>query len=72
MAREDDIAGRLAAISEELGDLAYDHLHEASSSIGRGEQADPELLAAERRLTRARRAVDKAVQILRPDGPRRD
>ena len=61
----DDVAERLAAIAEELADLSLDRLHEASSSAGRGEEPDPALLAEERRITRARRAVDKAVQLLR-------
>ncbi len=62
----EEVAERLAAIADELGDLAYDRLHEASSATGRGMVADPRLVAEERRLTRARRAVDKAVVLLRP------
>ena len=66
---EDEIAQRLASIAEELGELAYDNLNQASSALGRGEEADPQLMAAEKRLTRARRAVEKAVQVLRdPEG----
>ena len=65
MAATDDLADRLAALADEIGDLAYGSLHEASSALGRGEEADPELIALERRLTRARRAVEKSVQILR-------
>jgi hypothetical protein len=60
----EDLADRLAALSEELGDLAFDRLREASSSAGRGEAA-PALVAEEKRLSRARRAVDKAVVLLR-------
>jgi hypothetical protein len=60
----EDLADRLASLSEELGDLAFDRLREASSSAGRGE-LDPGLVAEEKRLTRARRAVDKAVVLLR-------
>jgi hypothetical protein len=60
----EDVADRLEALSEELGDLAFDRLREASSSAGRGERA-PTLVAEEKRLTRARRAVDKAVVLLR-------
>jgi NTP pyrophosphatase (non-canonical NTP hydrolase) len=60
----EDIAERLAQLSEELGDLAFDRLREASSSAGRGEE-NPELVAEEKRLSRARRAVDKAVVLLR-------
>jgi len=67
----DDIAERLAALSEELGDLALDRLREAAASAGDEGGPDPALVAQERRLTRARRAVDKAAAILRgtpPDG----
>ena len=60
----EDLADRLAQLSEELGDLAFDRLRQASSSAGRGEAA-PGLVAEEKRLTRARRAVDKAVILLR-------
>ncbi len=61
----EDVADRLQAIAEELGDLAFDRLREASSSAGRGTKPDPALVAEERRLTRARRQVQKAVVLLR-------
>ena len=61
----EELAERLAAIAEELADLSLDRLHEASAGLGRGVEPDPALLAEERRLTRARRAVDKAVALLR-------
>ncbi len=51
------IRSRLEAISEELADLALDRLRQA---VG-GDATAP---AEERRLTRARRAVDKAAAIL--------
>jgi hypothetical protein len=60
----EDLAERLAQLSEELGDLAFDRLREASSSAGRGD-AQPAMVAEEKRITRARRAVDKAVILLR-------
>jgi hypothetical protein len=60
----EDLAERLSQLSEEIADLAFDRLREASSSAGRGE-AQPSLVAEEKRLTRARRAVDKAVVLLR-------
>jgi hypothetical protein len=60
----EDLAERLAQLSEELGDLAFDRLREASSSVGRGEP-NLALVAEEKKLTRARRAVDKAVILLR-------
>ncbi|MHB8681091.1 MAG: hypothetical protein ACYDA2_03210 [Acidimicrobiales bacterium] len=61
----EDVAERLAAIAEELGDLALDRLREASASLGEGSEPDPALMAEERRITRARRSVEKAVQLLR-------
>ena len=54
----DDVRRRLEAISEELADLAISRLRE---SIDAGGQ---ELPVDERRLTRARRAVEKAVNLL--------
>lgn len=58
----DDIRHRLEAISEEMADLAIERLRESIDAGGN------ELPVDERRLTRARRAVDKAVNLLRePD-----
>lgn len=58
----DDIRGRLEAISEELADLAMQRLRDSIDVGG------DELPVDERRLSRARRAVEKAVGILRePD-----
>ena len=58
----DDIRGRLEVISEELADLAIARLRESIDAGG------TELPIDEKRLTRARRAIDKAVSILRePD-----
>lgn len=63
--RLDDIRSRLEAISEELADLALVALRDA---VGAGEEgADGTAAAAaseEKRLTRARRAVDKATAVL--------
>lgn len=64
----DELATRLEGIAEELADLALERLSAASSAAGRGAVADPALLAEERRITRARRAVEKAATLLRP-GP---
>lgn len=59
MAQEfDEIKSRLEAIAEELADLAIVRLRE---SIDAGGQ---ELPVDERRLTRARRAVEKAIHLL--------
>jgi hypothetical protein len=60
----EELADRLEQVAEELGDLAFDRLRYASESAGRG-SPDAAALAEERRLTRARRAVDKAVTLLR-------
>lgn len=58
----DEIRGRLEAIAEELADLAIVRLKESI------DQGGTELPVDERRLTRARRAVEKAASILRePD-----
>lgn len=56
----EDIRSRLEAISEELADLALDCLRQAVEEGG--SSSEPATL--ERRLTRARRAVDKATTIL--------
>jgi hypothetical protein len=60
----EDVAERLEALSEELADLAFHRLRQASSSLRQGEP-DMTLVAEEKRLTRARRSVDKAVGLLR-------
>lgn len=60
-----DIAERLETLSEELADLALDRLRAATAASGTGETPPPELVAEERRITRARRAVDKAATLLR-------
>jgi hypothetical protein len=58
----DDIKVRLEGIAEELADLAIVRLRESIDAGGH------ELPVDERRLTRARRAVEKAVVLLRePD-----
>jgi len=58
----EDIRARLELISEELADLAITRLRESIDAGG------AELPVDERRLTRARRAVDKAVHLLQePD-----
>lgn len=54
----DDIRARLEGIAEELADLAIVRLRESIDAGGR------ELPVDERRLTRARRAVEKAASIL--------
>ncbi len=58
MADLDGLADRLDALAEELADAALDALREAMAA---GERK-PEL---ERRLTRARRAVERAASLVR-------
>jgi hypothetical protein len=53
-----DIRARLEAIAEELADLAIIRLRESIDAGG------TELPVDERRLTRARRAVEKAITVL--------
>jgi hypothetical protein len=58
----DDIRHRLEAIAEELADLAIERLKESIDAGG------VELPVDERRLTRARRSVEKAIALLQePD-----
>ncbi|MDH3754498.1 MAG: hypothetical protein OEU32_11565 [Acidimicrobiia bacterium] len=58
----DDIRARLERIGEELADLAIERLRESIDAGG------SELPVDEKRITRARRAVEKAANLLRePD-----
>lgn len=57
----DHLSDRLAGIAEELADLAIDRLRAAVDG-------DEGAAAEERRITRARRAVEKAANLL--GGPR--
>ncbi|MDZ7731707.1 MAG: hypothetical protein U5R31_00075 [Acidimicrobiia bacterium] len=54
----DDIRRRLEGIAEELSDLAMERLRESIDAGGH------ELPVDEKRLTRARRAVEKAAALL--------
>lgn len=54
----DNLADRLDAISEELDDVMFDQLREASAARG-GRPVD------DKRLTQARRAIEKASRLLR-------
>ena len=58
-----DISDRLEAIAEEIADLALESLRD---SIEAGETR---LSDEEKRLTRARRSVEKAVYLLRAHPP---
>jgi hypothetical protein len=64
-----DIAERLSAIGEELADVAIDRLRQASESVRSGGDPDIRLMAEEKRITRARRSVERAAGLLAgPDG----
>ena len=54
----DEIRGRLEGIAEELADLAIVRLRESIDAGGTEYPVD------EKRLTRARRAVEKAIHLL--------
>ncbi len=58
------VADQLVVISDRLADLALARLRIASESVRAGETPDPALAAEEKRITRARRAVEKAAQLL--------
>jgi hypothetical protein len=62
----EDLRERLVAIAEELSDLALDRLREAVGDDGSSASAASaaSAVALERRLTRARRAVEKAAALL--------
>ena len=63
--RMEALAEQLEGLGDELGDLVLDQLRRAADP----DDADPAAaLALERRLTRARRAVDKAAALLRGPG----
>ena len=63
-----ELAERLSGIGEELADLALDRLRQATDSVRAGEEPDPSVTAEEKRITRARRSVEKAAMLLA--GPR--
>ena len=59
----EDIRSRLEGIAEELADLAIIRLRESIDAGGH------ELPVDEKRLTRARRAVEKAIHLLAEPDP---
>jgi hypothetical protein len=63
----DDLRASLESIAEQLADLALDRLHQAVSVPDQSDR----FVAEERRLTRARRAVEKAAALL-DEAPHRD
>ena len=72
----EDLADRLSAVAEDLADAALDRLRRNAEIVRGGHDPDPGLAAEEKRITRARRSVEKAAGLLtaRPpngfdDGP---
>jgi hypothetical protein len=61
------VAARLEGVIEELTDIALDALRRASQGDPHSAEAG-EALAIERRIVRARRAIEKAVAVLDPYG----
>jgi hypothetical protein len=55
--RYDDLVERLQVVVEDLDQITFDQLRDASAE-GRGRPAD------DKRLTQARRAVEKAIHLL--------
>ena len=62
-----DLAARLEGMAEELTDIALDALRGAAQSDPDSFEAG-EALKIERRIVRARRAIEKAVSVLAPAG----
>jgi len=60
----EDVAGRLESIAEDLADAALDRLRRNADAVRAGGDPDPVLTAEEKRITRARRAVEKAASLL--------
>ena len=72
----EELADRLALVAEDLADAALDRLRRNAELVRSGHDPDPGLVAEEKRITRARRSVEKAAGLLtaRPttgfdDGP---
>ena len=64
MADLEELAGRLESIAEDLADAVLDVLRRNADAVRSGAGPDPALVAEEKRLTRARRAVEKAAGLL--------
>ena len=65
----EELADRLGSIAEDLADAALDRLRRNADAVRSGGEPDPELTAEERRITRARRSVEKAATLLGARGP---
>ena len=61
----DGIADRLEAILDDLDELASERIRSALANLAEGEEPDPEVMAEERMIARARRSVAKAAAVLR-------
>jgi hypothetical protein len=63
-----ELAERLGAIAEDLADAALDRLRQNADAVRSGGAPDPVLTTEEKRITRARRAVEKAAGLLGAPG----
>lgn len=61
----EELVGRLEAIAEEIDDLAFDRLQAASSVAREEKKLDSTLVMQEKQLSKARRAIEKALGELR-------
>jgi hypothetical protein len=64
----DDIAAQLGSLAEDLADAALDRLRQNTDAVRSGGEPDPVLVAEEKRITRARRSVEKAADLLGRSG----
>ena len=62
-----DVVARLEGVAEELTDIALDALRLAAQGDPDSAEAG-EALRVERRIVRARRAIEKAIIVLSPSG----
>ena len=60
----EELAGRLEAVAEDLADAARERLRANAEAVRSGGEPDAVLVAEEKRITRARRAVEKAAGLL--------
>ena len=61
----EELLGRLEAIAGEIDDLAFDRLQAASSAAREKKTIESSLVTQEKQLSRARRAIEKALTELR-------
>ena len=60
----EELAVQLGSIAEDLADAALDRLRLNADAMRTGGDPDPVLVAEEKRITRARRSVEKAAGLL--------